>query len=204
MIKKHLHLISLFLLFSTFITISNGASVVQEISEGVLSDDNYKKAGFTIDPEEQNYYFKYSFSTIPSSRISAFRFEFDQFNPTALNNEVFCTFVDESVSDSETINSLNLLTQKTSVCIGALKGDGIYDGIFKHDQTKTKFAILLKHYGDFPATATVYVRIKEANLTAIEQEVKCYDLYSMIPYTIHIHQFREQSASKVLLYSKTR
>ncbi|MBO6243522.1 MAG: hypothetical protein J6O41_03010, partial [Clostridia bacterium] len=200
----HLPLISLFLIFSTLITISKGVSVVHEISEAISVDINYKKAEFTVDPEEQNYYFKYSFSAIPSSRISAFRFDFDQFTQTALNNEVFCTFVDETALDSEIINALDSLTQETSACIGTFKESGIFDGIFKHDQTKTKFAILLKNHGEFSANARVYVRWKETNLTAVEQEVKDVELYSMIPRTLHIPQFREKGAAKILLYSKTR
>jgi len=202
--NNHLPLIDLFLIFSILIIISNGASIVHDISEEVLSDSNYKKADITIDPEEQNYYFKYSFNTIPSSRISAFRLEFDQFDSKSLTNEVFCTFVDESASDSETINTLDSLTQDTSACIGAFKENGIFDGIFKHTQTKTKFAILLKNYGEFSAKARVYVRYKETNLTAIEQEVTEGELYSIIPYTLHIPQFREKGASKILLYSRTR
>ena len=154
-------------------------------------------------PDDNVYYFKYPFTSTPASRIGAFRFDFNQFDTTALNNEVFCSFVDASATDSQIISDLDSVTKDTSVCIGAFNQNGIFDGIFKYDETQKVFAILLKTKGELSATVSVYVRNKETMLSANEQEVNDYAKYSMIPYTIQISNFRSY-ASKILFYSKTR
>ena len=203
MTKQKLKSISLFLIFSLLISFSKSDSTVHSITETVSDDSNYNKAEFSVLPDDDMYYFKYPFTTTPASMIGAFRFDFDQFDTTALNNEVFCTFVDASTGDSLIISALDSVTKNTSVCIGAFSENGIFDGIFKYDESKKVFAILLKTTGELSAKVTAYVRNKETTLSDNEQEVNDYAKYSLIPYTIHISNFRPY-ASKILFYSKTR
>ena len=203
MTNQKLASISLFLIFSLLITFSCADSTVHEINSAVSDDTNYKKAEISIASDDTKYYFKYSFTTAPASRIGAFRFDFDQFDTASINNEVLCTFVEESATDSQIITALDSITKDTSACIGTFKEDGIFDGIFKYDQSKKKLAILLKTASELSANVNVYVRTQETTLSVNEQEVNDFAKYSLIPYTVHISHFRT-SASKILFYSKTR
>jgi hypothetical protein len=203
MTNQKLASISLFLIFSLLITFSCSDSTVHEINSAVSDDTNYKKAEISIASDDQKYYFKYSFTTAPASRIGAFRFDFDQFDTASINNEVLCTFVEESATDSQIITALDSITKDTSACIGTFKENGIFDGIFKYDQSKKKLAILLKTASEISANVNVYVRTQETTLSVNEQEVNDFAKYSLIPYTVHISHFRT-SASKILFYSKTR
>ena len=203
MINKKLSIISLFLIFSLLIAFAQTDSTVYSITGTISDDSNYNKADFSIAIDDDTYYFQYPFTITPASRIGAFRFEFDQFDTGSINNQVFCTFVDASATDSQIISALASITKDTSVCIGAFKESGIFDGIFKYDQQKKKLAIMLKTTGTLSARVSVYVRNKETTLSVNEQEVNDYAKYSLIPYTIHVSHFRSY-ASKVLFYSKTR
>ena len=200
--KKNLFLY-LFLIISLLITLINTASEVYSISDEVSDDNNYNKADFSTTSGEQNYYFKYSFSSPPESRIGAFRFDFDQFDQSTTNKEVLCTFVDASATNDQIITTLNAVTKDTSSCIGAFHEIGIYDGIFEYDKSKKLFVMLLKTNGELEASAHIYLRKTETSLSPEEQEVKDSSKYSLIPYMIHISNFRSV-ASKVLFYSKTR
>ena len=199
--SKKLFSINLFLLYSFLILFVTSQTTVYPISETVSDDPNYNKASFKVSSSSDNYYFKYSFATIPESRIGAFRFDFDQFDSIE-NKEVICTFVDESASDDQIISALDSVTDDKNVCKGAFKIIGIYDGIFEYDKTKKMFVILLKTT-NLEANVAVYVRNKETALEVKEQEVNDFAKYSLVPYVIHISQFR-QYASKILFYSRTR
>ena len=203
MTTQKLASISLFLIFSLLIAFTNADATVHDISGTVTDDSNYNKAEFTVGPDDQKYYFKYTFTTTPASRIGAFRFDFDQFDTASVNNEVLCTFVDDTTADSQIVSTLDSVTKDTSACIGTFKEDGIFDGIFEYDKSKKRLAILLKTASELSANVNVYVRNKETTLSVNEQEVNDFAKYSLIPYTIHISHFRT-SASKILFYSKTR
>ena len=203
MTTQKLASISLFLIFSLLIAFTNADATVHDISGTVTDDSNYNKAEFTVGPDDQKYYFKYTFTTTPASRIGAFRFDFDQFDTASVNNEVLCTFVDDTTADSQIVSALDSVTKDTSACIGTFKEDGIFDGIFEYDKSKKRLAILLKTASELSANVNVYVRNKETTLSVNEQEVNDFAKYSLIPYTIHISHFRT-SASKILFYSKTR
>lgn len=71
-------------------------------------------------------------------------------------NKVFCTFVDESTSDEKLIEELGLLTEDTSACVGKFNEKGIFDGIIKHDSSKTKLGIYLFTRGVIQFTARVF------------------------------------------------
>ena len=71
----------------TFISCCSEDNEIKEF----VSDQNYLKAEFSADSTDLNHYFKYTVSTLPSSRITAFRFEFDQFSDLAMEKyKIFC------------------------------------------------------------------------------------------------------------------
>ena len=201
MINKYLSIISF---FTILISLANADPTIYSISEIVSADPNYNKADFKVEPGTEKFYFEYSFTQIPTSRIGAFRFIYHSFDKAPLTNEVFCTFVDPSTSTTQMVNALDSLTNETSACIGSFKEeDGIFDGIVEYDMAKTKLLILLKITGDLSADASIYIRNKENILTANEQIIYEDSIYSLIPYTIIISNFRS-NASKILFYSKAR
>ena len=200
MLNQKMPLLFSLLIFSFLFTFIS-SQTVYSISESVPDDSDYNRATFQVDSSSENYYLKYSFSTTPTSRIGAFRFDFSAFDTASMQNQVLCTFVDASASDSTIVNELNKITKEKSACIGAFKNYGKYDGIFEYDKTKKLFVILLKTTGELESEVSAYVRTKETFLSVSEEKVLDYAKYSMIPFVIHISQFREK-ASKILFYSK--
>ena len=193
----------IFFLFS-FSLISINSATVHEINEDVSSNPNYKKAEFESDAKTLNHYFKYSVTSVPKSRVTAFRIDFDSFNELSLEmNKVFCTFVDESTSDEKLIEELGLLTEDTSACVGKFNEKGIFDGIIKHDSSKTKLGIYLFTRGVIQFTARVFLRTTEKFLSVSEGRVTEDENYSLVPFTVTISDFREY-ASRILFYSYTR
>ena len=77
--KYYITKIQLLLIFSLCL-ISIKSDTVYDINDDVTDNINYKKVEFSGESKILNYYFKHSVRTIPSSRINAFRFEFDQFS----------------------------------------------------------------------------------------------------------------------------
>ena len=182
---------------------SINSATVYEINQSVDGNSNYKKAEFSGDPRTLNYYFKYTFTITPSSKISAFRIQFDQFSDMSLErNRVFCTFVDTSRSDADLIEDVRLMDENTTSCIGKFT-NGFYNGIIKHDNSKKKLAIYLVSHGYVDFTARLYLRINEYILPVTENTIFQDESYSLVPVTIIISHFREK-ASKVLFYSFTR
>ena len=118
-------------------------------------------------------------------------------------NKVFCTFVDESTSDEKLIEELGLLTEDTSACVGKFNEKGIFDGIIKHDSSKTKLGIYLFTRGVIQFTARVFLRTTEKFLSVSEGRVTEDENYSLVPFTVTISDFREY-ASRILFYSYTR
>ena len=191
------------ILFS-FSLISINSATIHEINEDVTSNPDYKKSEFESDAKTLNHYFKYTFTNVPNSRVTAFRIDFDQFNELSLQmNKVFCTFVDESTSDENLISELSLLDDETSACVGKFNEKGIYDGIVKHDSTRKKLGIYLFTRGVIPFSARVYLRITEKFLSVSEGKVTEDEIYSLVPFTVTISDFRDY-ASKILFYSYTR
>ena len=192
------------LIFIQLFSLNITADVVQEINQDVPGNTNYKKREFSSDITTLNFYFKYSFSKIPDSRITAFRFEFDQFSDLAMElNSVHCTFVSESDSDETLIEELRLLTSEKSSCIGNFTYNGYFDGIIKHDPSKTKLGIYLVSRGGVSYTARLFLRTTEKLLDVKEQTVMDEENYSLVPYTVVISNFRDV-ASRILFYSYTR
>ena len=192
------YLLILSLLFSSI-----SSQTVYSVSEAVPDDSNYNRAKFQVGSSSEYYFFKYSFSDTPPSRIGAFRFDFSTFDTASMKNEVVCTFVDATASDIDIINALNQITKEKSACIGSFTELGIYDGIFEYDKTKKLFVVSLKTTGELESDVTIYVRTTEKTLDVSEQKVTDYAKYSLIPFTIHISQFRPL-CSKILFFSRTR
>ena len=194
---------SLILIFSLLLSFTSTAPTVKPITDTVSDDSNYNYATFQVTTDDENYYFQYSFSTIPTSRIGAFRFDFIKFDSALTpQSQVLCTFVESSASDSDLINALNKVTKDTSICIGAF-GTGLYDGIFEYDKSKKKLGILFKTTGEIESEVSIYIRNKDTALPVEEKNVNEHSKYSLIPFTITISDFRSK-ASKILFFSRTR
>ena len=194
----YLHLV-IFILFSiSFISIKS--DTIYEINQQFGED--YKSVTISSESTKLNHFFKYKVTNIPLSRVGAFRIDFNNFNELSLQNNVFCTFVDESTSDDELEEKLRETTVADTTCVGAFNRQGIFDGIIEYDTNKKILGIYLVSKGAISFTASIYVRTTETFLSVGEQEVGDDEQYSLIPYTIVISDFRP-SASRILFYSYT-
>ena len=176
MINQKISFLSIFLIFSLLISSINTEDVYP-ITDSVKDDSNYKKADFTLAASSElgYYYFKYSASTVPSSRIGAFRFDLGS---AITDPEILCVFVSDSSTDQQIIDAFDSVEVDTSVCVGAFNGNGVYDGIFKYDESKKLLAFLLKTKVTEASQAHVYVRNAENKLESKEQNVNDNSLYS--------------------------
>jgi len=178
---------------------------IHNINEEVLDSLDYKKAEFKSQATDTNHYFKYDITDMPTSKISAFRIEFDQFSDLAKEKyNVYCTSVSSSTSDSELISTLKQLDDSKSSCVGGFSDFGRYDGIVKHDGTKLKVAIMLISNAGIQFTGRLFFRTVERILDTGETKPMDAETYSLIPYTVNVTKFRELSKSKILFYSYTR
>ena len=178
---------------------------IHDINEEVQDRTDYKKAEFSSLQTDQYHFFKYENTNMPSSLISAFRIEFDQFSDLAKSKyQIFCTSVTSSTSDPELISTLKQLTISTSSCIGGFNEIGYYDAIVEHDQTKPKIGIILISNADLSFTGKIFFRIQERILGIGEAKPMDEENYSLVPYTIDISKFREIPKSKIVFYSYTR
>ena len=199
------YILQLIIFSHCFISIKSEDEIkVYEINESVPDNPDYKKVEFFTQIDILNNFFKYNVDKIPSSRINAFRVEFDQFNERAKEmNRVFCTFVDSNTSDEDLKVEAAMINPDTTSCIGAFNDNGIFDGIIKYHESKKKLAIYLVTHGRFNSTARIYIRTNEKSLDVMEKTIMENEGYSLVPFTITISDFREY-ASKILLYSYTR
>ena len=179
------------------------SDTVHEINEDVPGTSEYKKVSFESSETQINHFFKYTVTNLPKSMIGALRFDFDRFSPLSILNQVICTFVPTETSDAVLEETLRQLKANESACIGQFNSDGKYNGIVKYDDSKKKLGIYLLSIGFIQFTATVYVRTTEKFLKVEEAQVKDDELYSLIPYTVVISDFRDY-CSRILFYSFTR
>ena len=191
--------ILIFILLSLCLSIK--ATNVYEIKEGISGNNNYTKVSFESDEKTINHYFKYNVKNIPESRIGTFRIDFDVFNELSLEkNEVYCTFVKESTSDDDLVKELDKINSKNTNCIGEFNKKGIFEGIIKYDQDKTKLGIILKAKGQIKFTATVYIQTKEEILETKQQNIKIEETYSLVPFTINIPEFRKKYSTNFIVF----
>ena len=182
-------------------------SQVYDISQEIKGDVDHKKAEFDFTTSDTNLYFKYQYesSTLPSSLITTFRFEFDSYGTDISNYKIYCTNVPSNTQDSELINILNEISISGSSCVDGFKRFSLYDGIVKLDKEKTKLGIAIKESkGGISFTGRVNLRIKERILDTKELTPKDEETYSLVPYTISINEFRDIEISKILFYSYSR
>ena len=176
-----------------------------EINQDVSQSSAHKMAEFSKD-SSNIYYFKHSLSSVPKSKVVAFRFEFEESDPSFKDSQILCTSVSSGTSDSVLKTALDMMSETTSSCIGGFNGDESdkYDGIIKLNSSRTTIGIKLNLNGVISFNAKIYLRIIEEELEVLQQE-KIVDgtLYSLNPLTVIISDFR-QAASKVLFYSYTR
>ena len=178
---------------------------IHNIDEEVKNAPEYKKAEFESKSTDINHFFKYQNTSIPSSRVSAFRIEFDVFNEVEINKyKIYCTSIESSKTDLELIDRLKYITNTNTSCVGGFNPLGFYDGIIEHDEAKMKVGIIVASEVDFEYTGRVFFRTEERLLGTSEERPIDAETYSLIPYTIIISKFRELSKSKILFYSYTR
>ena len=195
----------IFIILISFLITKSKSKTIHDINEEVQGYSIYKKSEFSKD-SSSIYYFKHEVTFESKSKVTAFRFVFDEFNYNFKNSKIFCTSVESSTSDDELKTILNDLDSTTSSCIGDFTEEedtGIYDGIIKLSDIKKKIGIILKLNVDINFTARIFLRIAEETLKVKEQQKLVNQLYSLVPITIIISNFRT-SASKILFYSYTR
>ena len=180
--------------------------IIHNINEDFNDRTDYKRAQFEASSTDVNHFFKHDISVMPSSLVSAFRIEFDQFGDTAAEKyKIYCTSVSSSTTDANLISALKQLTSETSSCVGGFNSFiGYYDGIIKLDESKPKVGIYLISNAGLSYKGSVYFRTEERILQTDEEKPMDEESYSAIPYTINIPKFRELSKSKILFYSYTR
>ena len=167
-------------------------SGVYEISQDITGDINHKKAEFDFTTSDTNLYFKYQYesSTLPSTLITTFRFEFDSYGTDISNYKIFCVNVPSNTQDSDLINILNKITISESACVDGFKRFSLYDGIVRLDKEKTKLGIVIRESKEgITFTGRVNLRIKERILDTKELTPKDEETYSLVPYTISITKF---------------
>ena len=182
-------------------------SGVYEISQDITGDINHKKAEFDFTTSDTNLYFKYQYesSTLPSTLITTFRFEFDSYGTDISNYKIFCVNVPSNTQDSDLINILNKITISESACVDGFKRFSLYDGIVRLDKEKTKLGIVIRESKEgITFTGRINLRIKERILETNELTPKDEETYSLVPYTISITKFRDIETSKILFYSYSR
>ena len=105
--------------------------VIHNINEDFNDRTDYKRAQFESSSTDVNHFFKHDISVMPSSLVSAFRIEFDQFGEIAAEKyKIYCTSVSSSTTDANLISALKQLTSETSSCVGGFNSFiGYYDGI---------------------------------------------------------------------------
>ena len=199
-IRKNILSLILFFIF----IIQSKSQGFHDITEDVSQYPQYKKAEFSY-VSSNIYYFKHSLSSVPKSKVTAFRFEFDQFDETFKGSKILCTIVSSSISDDELKTLLDNIDESTSSCIGGFneEDNGNYDGIIKLDTNKNKIGIKLIVEGVITFNARIYLRILEEELEVKEQKKMTDELYTLTPLTVVISNFRNY-ASKILFYSYTR
>ena len=174
------------------------------INQKIDDDENYLRAEFIFEASDKKHYFKYTNSTLPTSKVTAFKIDFAQFSAAMANYKVYCTNVENSVSDSELMNILSGLTVETSTCIEISRSYGYYDGIAKLDEKKFTLGIILISEADVAFSGKINLRIAERILGTDEPRPMEEETYSFVPYTVDIPKFRELSKSKILFYSSSR
>ena len=161
-----------FIILISFLIAKAKSQTIHDINEDVQGYSIYKKAEFSQDASSL-YYFKHEITFESKSKVTAFRFIFDEFNSNFKNSKIFCTSVESSTSDDQLKIILNSLDSTTSSCIGDFTEEedtGIYDGIIKLSDIKKKIGIILKLNVDINFTARIFLRIAEETLAIKEQE----------------------------------
>ena len=202
-VQKHLVTKCLVFFFLILPIFSSGEDYVYDISVDVPGNTDYKKVEFESDESTTEHFFKHSVSEVTKSKINAFRIDFDSFGDSSQDFKVLCTFVSQSTTDPQLVNTLRNLAEENSACRGGLSSKGVYDGIFEYHDTNKKLGIFL--YTDYKIfyTATVYLRIAEQFLPVEEKTFTVLENLSLVPLTVTISDYRA-FASKVLFYSRTR
>ena len=142
---------------------------IYNIDEEIKGTTDYKKAEFEFKSTDINQFFKYESSNIPSSKVSAFRIEFDEFDSSE-KYKVYCTSVYSSVTDGDLISNLKEITSESTTCKGGFNDFGFYDGIIEHNESKTKIGIILISTTGRGFTGRVNFRTTERILETYENK----------------------------------
>ena len=207
--KSILQILLLFFFFINILSI-NPLSLkdgnVYEIKDDIPGTSEYKTRTMPFSPSDSANYFKYTFSNIPSSLITAFKLDITPYSTQMSGYKVLCTNVPSTYSDSDLISALNEVKadESKSTCEHLYKHYGYCDSIMKLDKSKTKIGIAIYLTSTQSPLITINLRITERILGVDESKPDFDDTYSLIPITIDTQKFREKEASKILFYSSTR
>ena len=170
--KGNIHINSFLLILLSICFSQANSQTFHDINDDVSGYSGYKKAEFSQD-SSFFYYFKHRVTFVSKSQVTAFRFEFDQFDAILKNSKIFCTTVETSTSDTDLKTILDGLDESTSSCVGDFSEDenkGIYDGIIKLSTSKMMIGIILKLEVVINFNGRIYLRTEEEDLTVKEQE----------------------------------
>ena len=205
--KSIFQILLLFFFFINILSI-NSLSLkdgsIYEIDEDIPGTTEYKTKTMPFSPTIN--YFKYVFTKIPSSLITAFKLDIIPYSTEMYGYKVYCTNLPSSASDSDLITALNEVKadETKSTCEHLYQHYGYCDCIMKLDKTKTKIGIAIYLASTVSPLITINLRITERILGVDESKPNIDDTYSLIPITIDTQKFRESDASKILFYSSTR
>ena len=179
---------------------------IYDITGEITGDTNHKKAEFSFNSDDINVFFKHDIETLPSSLITTFRIDFDQYSTDISNFKVLCTNVDKTTSDTVLINTLKNLAAGQSACKYGFKNNYYYDSIVRLDSTKQKLGIMLKYTESGKQfTGRVNLRTVERILETSESKPVEDERYTLVPFTIKLLDFRaKDKTSKILFYSFSR
>ena len=207
--NKIYHLLILFFLCTY--SLSNESSNFKDgsiytIDEDIPGTTEYKTKTMTFASSDTVNYFKYDFSNIPTSEITAFRLDITPYSTTMDGYKVHCANVASSATDDQLKAALNEVKsdETKSTCLDLNRNYGFLNSIMKLDTTKTKIGIAIYISAKETPQIKINLRITEKVLAVDEFKPEINEQYSVVPITINIPKFRAIPKSKILFYSSTR
>ena len=205
-ILQILHLLFFFINILSINSLSLQDSSVYKIDENITGTDEYKTKKMPFESTDTVNYFKYEFTSIPSSLITAFKLDITPYSTEMEGYKVYCTNIPSSAQDSDIISELDKVKadESKSTCTHLYQNYGYCNSIMKLDKTKTQIGIAIYIKTKESIQIKINLRITERILDVEESRPEIDDSYSLIPITIDTDKFRKSNASKILFYSSTQ
>ena len=206
--KKLYQILLLIFLFinlatSEFASLTDGA--MYAIDEDLDPEKEYKTKRVTYEASDTINYLKYDFTNMPDSLITAFKIEITPYSSKIMGYKVFCINVVSGTTDDALKIQLDSIKddESKSSCIDINKNYGYHDSIMKLDPSKPKIGIgIYIPQRTESTTVQINLRIAEKKLEVKAETHKIEEVYSKVPLTVNISEFRSV-ASKVLFYSSS-